>query len=819
MPVRRLFARVVLSALLVVMARAAGAQTRATTGSIHGQTTTQSGVVPLPGVAIVVLTAVAQTEVAATVSDAQGRFRAVGLRPGDYDVRATLGGFAPVQRRGVRVVADSDVSLDLDIALAMSTTVDAQAVADDAPITGTSQSTLDARLIDVAPLRGDDYRALLPLVPGVVRGVDGRINFKGGRPTETGLQIDQTYASDPVTGDALTGVPVDAVSTVEVLPNPYSSEYGRFSAGVVRLDTRKGGDAWRATANNFVPVPCLKLCDGSSWGIRSFDPRLIVTGPVIAGRLFLAQSLQYHDHRERVTSLPRAASDTGVRSLDVFTRVDAVWGAHRLVGAVSASPENRTFVGLDTFHPQAVSPDVRRRGLGVSVADTWRWSGTTLLETSVARNVQRLSVLPRSDDAMVVTPDGVTGAFFNTLTRRSDTTQVIAAMSTVRSFWGDHVLKGGVDVLRSSFEGTSQSHLVEIRREDGTLSERWSFGPLASQSTTATDVGAYVQDRWRVSDRAIGELGARFDRDGVTRQQNVSPRLGFVFSLRADARSVVRGGVGRFIGRTPLLAATFEALESGTVGRYGQDGVTPVAPEIRVPNVVAGRLEPSSSRVWNLEYDHRIRSGLLLKFNYLERAGTHELLVAPAVGASAALALASRGRSRYREAEATLHYARKDGRELTMTYVRSRSRADLNAFDAYFGTIRQPIVRANEFGPTSTDAPNRLLAWAVLPIRQWTLSPLLEVRSGFPYSVVDAEQMFVGPRNAAARFPAFTSLDFSVLRVLTVRGRRVRVGLRSNHLIGNFSPRDVQINVASPTFGTFSNPIPRRLGFTVELEP
>jgi hypothetical protein len=35
--------------------------------------------------------------------------------------------------------------------------------------------------------------------------------------------------------------------------------------------------------------------------------------------------------------------------------------------------------------------------------------------------------------------------------------------------------------------------------------------------------------------------------------------------------------------------------------------------------------------------------------------------------------------------------------------------------------------------------------------------------------------------------------------------------------LNNFTPRDVQTNVDSPSFGTFYNTIPRRLGFIVEI--
>jgi hypothetical protein len=50
-----------------------------------------------------------------------------------------------------------------------------------------------------------------------------------------------------------------------------------------------------------------------------------------------------------------------------------------------------------------------------------------------------------------------------------------------------------------------------------------------------------------------------------------------------------------------------------------------------------------------------------------------------------------------------------------------------------------------------------------------TVAPVLDIRSGFPLSVIDEDRNFVGPRNRAGRFPNFASLDLQV-RSGTKRG-------------------------------------------------
>jgi len=58
----------------------------------------------------------------------------------------------------------------------------------------------------------------------------------------------------------------------------------------------------------------------------------------------------------------------------------------------------------------------------------------------------------------------------------------------------------------------------------------------------------------------------------------------------------------------------------------------------------------------------------------------------------------------------------------------------------------------------------------------------LDIRSGFPYSIVDADRNFLGPRDRAGRFPAFASLDLQVMKSVSLPGRwkkyRAQLGLK-----------------------------------------
>ena len=93
-----------------------------------------------------------------------------------------------------------------------------------------------------------------------------------------------------------------------------------------------------------------------------------------------------------------------------------------------------------------------------------------------------------------------------------------------------------------------------------------------------------------------------------------------------------------------------------------------------------------------------------------------------------------------------------------------------------------------------------------------TVAPVLEVRSGFPYSVVDEDLRFVGQRNRAGRFPTFASMDVQVLKSIKVPmlHKSGQVGIRIFNITNHHNPRDIQNNLAATDFGAFSNSIGTR---------
>lgn len=790
--------------------------------TVSGTTTTLSGDVFLPNVSIVV-TRASDGEVAAeTVSDGLGRFTLPGLPEGAFVIAASLPGFAEV-RRAVTVPSGKALQIDFDLPVAgVEETVDVAASRPanaplEIPRTATSAGALEGALVDTAPVRGESIEGLLPLLPGVVRAADGRLSVKGGTATQTSLLVNSISVSDPVTGEFGITLPSDAVDSVTLLPNPYSAEYGRFSAGVSDVQTRRGTDRWRFALNNFLPR--LRFRDSQVRGIEKFTPRVAIGGPLKKGTVHLAQSLRYRLVKTKVPARPEIENDSRLQSVDSFTQIDAnLTTRHHLTATASLFPRRIDLINLDTFTPRETTFDLRQRGFNLAVSERAILSPAALLETTAAFKRFDLDIFGQGTQPMVLAPEVNRGNVFNEQERRTRTAQVAEALILQRQGWsGEHLFKVGIDLLHSSFDGRSVSRPVEVRRADDTLSQRIEYGSPGVYEASSLDLGGFLQDRWRPADRWVLELGARLDRDGVIERANLSPRAGVVFDVRPDGTSVLKGGVGRFFSQTPLNVAVFERHETATVTRFGADGTTPVAAPARYRHSSAVERTPSSV-VWNVEYDRKVRDSVLLRVNHLRRIGRNEFIVRPIETAGeAVLRLDSNGRSRYWEVEVTSRVVVRT-HEMHFTYVHSRSRADLNAYDGFFGNFRNPIIRPNEFSRTENDTAHRFLFRGAFAVGGWAVSPVLEVRQGFPFSLVDENRDFVGPRNQGGRFPVVRVLDLDVQRRVKIGGLTTRIGLRVFNLFDAYTPRDVQNNVDATSFGRFSNPIERTFGLTFQIE-
>jgi hypothetical protein len=792
-------------------ARAGQAGEPVTTGRVVATITALEGTVHMPGVQVELRDPEKKMVLARTMTDGAGQVMFPDVPPGRYILSVSRPGFVDRDSTVFTVRAGETAQVLLDTRLTF-VPPDVEVRAEIPTATNSVQPVsmsdmLSGTLFETAPLQGDDFRSLLPLLPGVVRDRNGRLRIRGGHPTQGALQVSSASLNDPSTGDFDLELPAQSVESVEVLPNPFAAEYGRFTTSITQIRTRSGTNEWDLSFGNLMP-----RFKGPLTGIRGFEPRIGFRGPIRRDRIFFAQDFQFRYVATPVKSLPDEP-ETDLRSFDSFTRIDGVVSPrHTLGGAVILFPREVRQVTMNTFRPRQTTPDFNQSGWSAGLVDRFAIWSDLVVETTIGLRRFEVDVNTGNPAPMVYAPQTQSGGFFNDQERDVTSFQWVEAVSLSRDLWrGQHVFKFGTDVQRSTYSGESTSRPVEIRRLDGSLAERTEFGPMSEQSVIATEIALFAQDRWRVSSRLTFEFGLRVDRDGVVEGLNWSPRAGAAFSVLPEGRGILRGGYGKFAQRTPLNVDAFTSFEPRTITRFSP-AAAPLGSPVTLVHRIAGELRTPEAQVANIEWDQRFSRRVLWKLAFLARKGSHEFIVDPDAAAGT-LWLASDGDSRYRELESTVRYMGGARRDLTLSYVWSKGTADLNNYDQFFGNFRNPIIRPNEDNLSSSDVRHRLLLRGLIGLPwQLELAPVLELRSGFPWSAVDEFQDFVGPRNRSGRLPAVHTLDFSLARPWRVKKLRFRAGLRVYNAFGDTAERDIQHNVTAADFGTAYNPIERSIG-------
>jgi len=744
-------------------------------------------------------------------SDNDGKFAFGTVPAGSYTINANTSGMAATQGVVVMAGAVSLVQLEMKLeAVTESTTVTASTNSVDTKKEPSGTNTIGESAVHNMPNIDEQFQSLLPLIPGVVRGPNGLINMKGARASQNGSLVNSADVTDPATGTTAINIPIDVVSSVQVLSTPYDPEYGRFTGAVSNVETRPGDfNKFRVSAQNLVAR--LRRVDGSIMGIAAFTPRMTVSGPIVKDRVAFTESVEYRYERDPVDSLPPLQSYNRTESFDSYTQFDVnISPKQTLTASFAIFPQHLDYYGLNTFTPLPSTPDLDERGYQAYVQHRYLTDSNDLLTSQVSFRRFDADLAPNSNGPYQLLVETTEGGFFNHQDRNTTRTEWEELYrSHPHHFLGSHELDTGTDFAHSSYDGRQQFLPVQIIGVAGYPLEQIQFGPASQFSVDQNEIAWFVGDKWTVSNRLTLNLGLRFDRDSVTDSVNTAPRAGFILALTGDGKTLLKGGAGFFYDRVPLNIPAFPFLPERTLSELNPAGE--VVSSTAYANVISDGLRNPRSEVWNLEVDRQVTSNFLVRVAYQQRNTVHDLYLNPmASGATGILALSGVGSDFYKEFQVTGRY-RVHRSTLNASYVRSRAYGDLNDFNQFFGNDPQAVIQPNQRGRLNFDAPNRFLAWGEIAA-PWklTFAPVLDIHTGFPYSTIDQSREFVGPRNEL-RFPRFVSTDLQVWREirLPIKEKHARIGFGVFNVFNRANYRDVQNDIASNRFGELFNGIGR----------
>jgi carboxypeptidase family protein len=698
------------------------------------------------------------------------------------------------------------------------------------PVTEQSSvpSTLAPRQAAQTPTRPATLADALPLVPGVVRATDGSIGIAGYAENHSTLLINSVDVTDPSTGGFGLSVPIDTVENINVTEMPYLAQYGKFIAGVVAAETRRGGDKWNYSLND--PLPEFRIRSGHLVGVKDMSPRLNLGGPLVPNRLFVSEGTEYLLHKQAVRTLPFPANETDFKAINSFAQVDVVISPHHtLTASFHYSPHSLRYAGLDFFNQQPVTPNADFHESTGTVIDRMSLGGG-VLQSTIANTRVTTEIAPQGIAEMLLSPLGNGGNYYTQQSRQATRFAWIENWTPhTLHFAGDHILQLGSALSYSEDEGQLSARPVQIQDATGHTLQRIDFTGGEPFALSDYAPAVYAQDHWMLNTQFALDLGVRFEEQTITFTSRTAPRGGFVWTPNKDKRTVLRGGAGVFYDSVPLGAYAFSRFPEQTITSFDASGaiagnpihyinLTQEATGSRFPLVDrarrSGNFAPYSA-AWHLELDREISHSLMVRVKYLQSAAHDLLMLRPQLAqAHDALVLGSSGAARTRQYEFTARIGATSQRQFFFSYVRQHARGDVNDAGSYTGNFPFPVVHQDLIASLPNEIPNRFLLWGTYALpRKLQLNPQVEWRNGFPYQPVNALQQYLTSWvGTQSRFPRYFSFDLLVSKDFQIpKKHAIRISIPMTNLTNHFNPLETHANIADPQYGEFFGNYPRRI--------
>ena len=512
----------------------------------------------LPGVTVEASSPALIEKVRSVVTDDQGLYRLVDLRPGSYTVTFTLTGFAIVRREGVDLPASFTATINAELGVGdLQETVTIVGGAPTVDVQTVSQQTvLQQSVLDALPAARNPS-AFVPLLPGVVGGLGaiGRDTFQlqihGGRPGESNIAIDgfTNRVAQGSGGAAVTYYPNQA-NTQEISVQTGGSTAEMQIAGIwTNIIPKEGGN--ELTGYLFATYGSESLqSDNLSDELRArgltavnklqrlYDFNPAVGGRLLRDRLWFYSAGRKSDVTQYIAGLYYNKTPTAWTYTPDFDRPAVVQITDDSLSSrltFQATPRNKVSVFYDYqphFNYQRnyasnVSPEATAYSPFLPNYFTqvvWKSPVTSriLLEAGVSGSVSDYN--PRRQIDPVVSPDTVAA------TEQSTNFRYRAAWPVGDSAYGHHInrqwvyraavnyvtgahaFKTGVNLMNGSVifsdEANRDMAVSLLNGEPRTLTQMAT--PFSAQSDLKADLGLFVQDQWTLK-RATLNLGIRYD--------------------------------------------------------------------------------------------------------------------------------------------------------------------------------------------------------------------------------------------------------------------------------------------------------------------
>jgi len=723
-------------------------------------------------------------------TDFAGRCQFPSLPAGTYQLRVEKEGFYAAVEQNVEIAAGSNVEVTLSHQQEVREVVN---VVESPPAIDPSQvaaqetiSGLD--VIDIVYPATQDYRNVLNFIPGVVQDQSGQPHVAGAQTYQTVTLLDGFNVTQPANGQLLVRVSTDAFRSIQVEPAREPAEDGKGSGGVLNLNTGIGDDHYRFFATNFIP----SMQNKRGWRFDQFLPRMTFSGPLHKGKMWFYNAFDGEYDNDIFTELPPGQdNDHALRLGNLFKVQSNLTSRNILTISFLVNHLHDQYAYLSPLQPQLTNPKDVESAYVASVKDQHYFRGGELLEAGLAFDQYNLKLTPYGASPYIVpAAEAVAGNYYLTEETRARRWQGLANLFLPPAPWqGRHDFKVGIDLdgieYDAQFSRQPISFLVPpppppaqppppapcpvdangIPISPSTTCARYStFAGGASSSTHNSEISAYAEDRWSLTNRLLVEPGVRLDGDEIVRQAAIAPRLAGTYVLDNAGNTKLSAGIGLVYDATPifLIARPF----AGERTDYFFDSTTQqlASTILTMFAVDRGALRAPRFLNWSVALEKKLPAAIYMKAEFLEKRGSRGFVYNTLTGTTRGnFVLENTRDDRYDALQFTLRRTFREGYMVMGSYTRSRAHSN-QALDF---NVDGPVLSSQQPGPYPWDAPNRFLSWGYLPffklplVHQLEVAYSMEARSGFPFTLLNDQQQLASAVGAK-RFPEYFSLNLQL---------------------------------------------------------
>jgi hypothetical protein len=805
-------ARVSSAAVLTLFTALTCLPARAADVTLHGRVVDENDA-PV-GAARVSIRPVSAANVWETQTDPTGVFALTFPGPGDFLVSVAREGYYALKDHQVRIDTAADMTLVVNSVreVFQSESVTAETSPIDVGQTQ-NQERLSGTEVNTIPYANSHaLRNALPMMPGVVQDAAGQLHVNGSAENQVLYLLNGFDIANPISGQFQTLLAVEGIRAVDLSSGRTSAEFGKGSAGVLRVSTENGTDVLHYTATDFFPG--LSIQQGLHLG--NWYPRFGVSGPIVRGRAWFSDTLDLQYSETLVTGLPSGQNTrSGFAGSNLLHTQENLTPSNILFADFLVNVDNEGRVGLGPLSPVATTSNQHTHEYFGSVKDQKYFGHGALIEFGYAHADYFQAQSPQGPNLYVISPLGTSGNYFVNSTQTASRDQgLIQTFLPKLQFAGSHQFQVGVDAAWLHYNANFSRTGYQVLGASGQLLSETLYPAPATFRVGDTQASAYLLDAWRVSKQFQLNLGIREDRDQRIGASAWSPRAAFSWAPFESARTRISGGYSITHDAVTMQMLGLPRDQTAFTTVYNPDG-SPAGPPSPTTFAVGSRgLALPRAANWTLDATHQLSPRLSVTAKYLLKRGTDgfaftntmapdsppSLLPLPNADAPGIYQLTNLQRDNYDAVSISVRQTLSGQYAWMASYTHSRSLSnavlDPNSVE--------PLQILPNFVPMPWDVPNRVLGWGYLPLpwKNWAVSVLADLRTGFPFSVRDQTGLVVGAVDSY-RYPLNFDLNLAIERMITLHGYRFALRGGMDNVTNQANPTAVNNVTGVPQFLEF----------------